>query len=141
MQKMFICLFIFTGVILAAARCEDSIAPLISKAMNTPVSAQDLVDDMREKLDLTDDQAAEVLPIMEEQVNVIKDIISNISSGNADMDALNKIQAVMTKTDKDLANVLTVEQMGKWHELMRRGKQKAGQMIQASGISSGESQE
>jgi hypothetical protein len=86
-----------------------------------PVSAEQQVADMRAKLGLSDEQAAEVKPIIEEQFERRKTIMDQSRSSGSE--AREKMQAKLDdlewNIDKKLAAVLTEDQMlayTKWVE-------------------------
>jgi hypothetical protein len=125
---------ILSAICFNLVRGDDSVAPLINKAKNTPISPEEIVKDMKEKLSLSDAQVEQVLPIIQQQAQDIKKIIADISSGQIDAGAATRMQDILAKTDDDLAQILTPEQMAKWQAIMAQGRQKAGRMIQDSGI-------
>jgi len=95
------------------------------------MSPEELVNDMKDKLALSDDQAAQVLPIVTEQVALMKEVMGGISSKSiAPQDAFTRIQESQDKMDNALAQILTPEQMEKWRAIMHHGQEQANQMMQ-----------
>jgi Spy/CpxP family protein refolding chaperone len=126
-----LCFFINT------AQAQDVPKGMFDRLKDIQISPEKVVSDMKDKLGLTDDQTAKVLPIIEAQVAVAKEVINGMSSGSAvASDTLTKMQDSANKTNEDLAQILTPEQMTKWHELMHQGQEKANQMMEQSNSSS-----
>jgi hypothetical protein len=121
--------FTVLAVLLLAAGCASqetrgpgqSGGPGGHGGLGGPVSAEQRVADMRAKLGLSDEQAAKVKPIIEEQFKRQKAIMDQARSGGRE--AREKLQPKLDDLqwdiDKKLAAVLTEEQMlaySKWVE-------------------------
>jgi Spy/CpxP family protein refolding chaperone len=79
---------------------------------------------LTEQLDLTDEQAAQMKPIIDEQSKKQQELFENAGGDRATMRA--EMTKLMEETDKQYAEVLTEEQMSKYREMrqerMRQGR-------------------
>ncbi|MBK5096831.1 MAG: Spy/CpxP family protein refolding chaperone [Gemmatimonadetes bacterium] len=79
---------------------------------------------LTEQLDLTDEQATQMKPIIEEQSKKQQELFQNAGGDRATMRA--EMTKLMEDTDKQYAEVLTEEQMNKYREMrqerMRQGR-------------------
>ena len=132
-QVFFLSLVIFT----VKAKAQNVPQDMMERVKNIQISPENVVSDMKEKLGIDDDQAAKILPVIETQVTGMKEVMDGMSSGSiAPQDALTRIQALKDKTDSDLAQILTPDQMEKMKGLMHEGQEKANQMMQQGNFSS-----
>ena len=79
---------------------------------------------LTEQLDLTDEQAAQMKPIIDEQSKKQQELFENAGGDRETMRA--EMTKLMEETDKQYAEVLTEEQMSKYREIrqerMRQGR-------------------
>ncbi len=77
-----------------------------------------------EQLDLTDEQATQMKPIIDEQSKKQQELFANSSGDRETMRA--EMMKLMEETDEQYAEVLTEEQMNKYREMrqqrMRQGR-------------------
>ena len=126
-QVLFVGLCFFVN----GSQAQDAPKSMLDSVKDMQVSPEQLADDMKDKLGLSDDQVTQVLPIVSEQMVVMKEVMDGISSKSiAPQDASTRIQAAQNKLNNALAQILTSEQMEKWLALMRDGQEKADQMMQ-----------
>ena len=94
------------------------------------ISANAVVDDMKQQLGVTDEQAAKILPVIQSQVSSMKEILNKMSSGSeVSQDDIDSIQELSQKTDNEMAKILTPEQMAKWQAAIKEGQVKAQEMM------------
>jgi len=125
-----LCFFVVAGFCMNLVYAQESPATMIERVKEIQVSPEQVVNDMRDKLGINDDQAAQILPVIKAQVDKMKEVTRGISSNSIDpTDALRDMQEMMNKTQNDLSQILTPEQMAKWQELMSQGQAKANQIM------------
>lgn len=78
---------------------------------------------LTEQLDLTDEQAKELRPIIEEQTKKQEEIFQNASGDRETMRA--DMMKLLDETEKAYAEVLTEEQMNQYREMMQRRMRQA----------------
>jgi len=133
MPVLFLSLVFFMGQV----KAQDASQDMMDRVKNIQISPENVVSDMKEKLGLDDDQAAKVLPVIQNQTAAMKELMEGISSKSIDpKDAFTRVQELKDKADSALAEILTPEQMGKLKGLMQEGQQKANQMMQKGNFSS-----
>ena len=77
----------------------------------SPPSASDMVSKMKQELNLTDEQVSQVTPIIQEEVNQMQSLMSQV----ADRDAVkSQIDALHQSTEAKLAQYLTPDQLTQW---------------------------
>ena len=132
-QVLFAGLWFFVN----AAQAQDVSQDMIDRVKNIQISPEQVVNDMKDKLGINDDQAEKILPIITEQVAAMKEVMNGMSSGaTTPQNALMRMQSISNKTKIAFAQILTPEQMEKWQGLMHQGQEKANQMIQDGNLSS-----
>jgi hypothetical protein len=127
---VFVFLYGFTGFVFS----DDGAGALLSTVRNVDISPSAVVEDMKGRFGLSDEQAEKVLPIIEAQTKGIQQIADDLVSGNVSNDSLSRMQAVRDNTDKDLAKILTAQQMELWHKFIAQGQERVRKMMQDSDI-------
>ena len=87
------------------------------------VDADERLAALTERLDLTDEQAKQLKPIVEEQTKKQEDIFQNASGDRETMRA--EMIELLDETMKQYAEVLTEEQMNQYQEMMQRRMRQA----------------
>ena len=111
---LFATVFMFT---LSPALTADS-----SNMTNSP---EEIVQQMKERLRLTDEQVTKIRPVIEESFNKRRDILNN--NGQDKKTNRNALQEVRWKTDMKLGQILTEEQMSDYQNLFEEKTEKSQQ--------------
>jgi len=93
----------------------------IDNASNMNKSPEEIVSQMRERLHLTEEQTTKIRPIIEESSTKRRDIFNSNADGKAMKSALQQVQWT---TDIKLGQILTKEQMEKYHNLSEEQRDK-----------------
>jgi len=128
-------------LVLPVSYADDGVGALLSKVQNTNISPEEVVKDMQQKLDLTDEQAQQALPVITRQTEAIQQITEQLSKGDVDEATITHLEDMRNTANDDLARIFTPEQMAKWQALMAQGQARVTQMMQASGIGQEQGQE
>ena len=89
-----------------------------------PVSAEYIVNKMTIYLSLTDKQAQQIKPVIEEDMSKRSEILKN---NNGDRDAVkSQLDALRLQTNNKLAQFLTDDQMKKMEEMQKTQQNKSG---------------
>ena len=111
---LFATVFMFT---LSPALTADS-----SNMTNSP---EEIVQQMKERLRLTDEQVTKIRPVIEESFNKRRDILNN--NGQDKKTNRSALQEVRWKTDMKLGQILTEEQMSDYQNLFEEKSEKSQQ--------------
>jgi hypothetical protein len=85
--------------------------------MPSPPSASEIVSQMKETLNLTDEQVTQVTTIIQEQMSQMESLIK---SGNPESNR-GKMESIRQQTEEKLSKVLTSEQLTKWKNSRPQG--------------------
>lgn len=97
---------------------EDVSRPRPGKAPPKRLTAEEVVKRMKEKLGLSAEQAAQIISVIEEEMETMKTIMEQegVSGRGTRSAGMEKMKALHESTEKKLALYLTAEQMAKWKE-------------------------
>ena len=116
-------LVILAFILFAAVFFMPSIEAQAYDSSNVNRSPEQIVEQMKERLHLTEEQAAKIRPIIEESVNDRRQILNdNGQDRKANRSAL---QEIRWKTDMKLSQILTEEQMRDYQNLLEEKSEKS----------------
>jgi len=111
---LFVAVFILP---LSTAQAADS--------SNMNKSPEEIVQQMKERLRLTEEQVAKIRPIIDESFNKCRDILDN--NGQDKKSNRSALQEVRWKTDMKLGQILTEQQMSDYQNFFEEKSEKSQQ--------------
>lgn len=130
-------LFVGFCFLINGLQAQDIPKGMLDRVKDIKISPEQVVSDMKDKLGISDEQATQILPVIQEQVTAMKENINAMSTGTVTpQDVYTRMQETLNKTNNALAQILTPEQMEKWQGFMHQGQEKANQMMQQGNFSS-----
>ena len=111
---LFVAVFILP---LSTAQAADS--------SNMNKSPEEIVQQMKERLRLTEEQVAKISPIIDESFNKCRDILDN--NGQDKKSNRSALQEVRWKTDMKLGQILTEQQMSDYQNFFEEKSEKSQQ--------------
>lgn len=98
---------------------------LTADSSNMTNSPEEIVEQMKERLRLTEEQVTKIRPVIEESFNKRRDILNN--NGQDKKTNRSALQEVRWKTDMKLGQILTEEQMSDYQNLFEEKSEKSQQ--------------
>jgi len=116
------CLFLVTMVTCSPANAFGRSGGRIPEGR----SADQITSDMKEHLNLTEEQEAQIRPIIEEQIEKRREIVQKYQGhGRPDRESLrNEMQKLRETTENQLAGILTEDQMEEYRGIQEEQRQK-----------------
>ena len=98
---------------------------LAADSSNMNTSPEEIVQQMKERLRLTEEQVTKIRPVIEESFNKRRDILNNNRQDKKT--SRSALQEVRWKTDMKLGQILTEEQMSDYQNLFEEKSEKSQQ--------------
>jgi len=91
------------------------------KKPSSPPSASDMVSKMKEELGLSDEQASQITPIIEEEISQMKELMGSVTDRES---ARDKMDALHQDTESRLSQYLTADQLAEWKSKQKQPPQR-----------------
>ena len=116
---------IFASLLCAAVFILPLSTAQAADPSNMNKSPEEIVQQMKERLRLTEEQVTKIRPVIEESFNKRHDILDN--NGQDKKTTRSALQEVRWKTDMKLGQILTEEQMSDYQNLFEEKSEKSQQ--------------
>ena len=91
-------------------------------AQEQPVSADDIVSKIQSKLNLTQDQASAITPIIEKYTSKRQELKQGVEDGTIERNDMRSQMKQLKEDEKqDLSQVLSADQISQWEQMQNQG--------------------
>ncbi|MFA5148350.1 MAG: hypothetical protein WC491_04395 [Candidatus Omnitrophota bacterium] len=90
------------------------------------MTAEQMVSDMKKSLGLSEEQASQILPIVEQEMEKREELMGSCGGPGNFESMRSSMEKIDSETETALAQYLTDEQMAKWKKIQKERKSKMG---------------